>query len=927
MRAMKLFTLFGALLVALVPATKSFADISNAAVLYLRIAPGARAAAMGESYVAIADDATATHWNPAGLGSYPLSGTWRNSNVPNGLAPLTDIASLKARGGSNFMSYDVWAITPKGLARYDNKKWYLCEVINTKTTQTVEGIANSYFNIPDPDELTRVVKRIAVDNNQKSYDYLVGLQDKVLGQVKEGYSGLDALKAEFDSLLTGYDQCLVNWEYVDKIESLYDDGIKDSSLSETEVDRISFAVERSRNRFIPEQVNIYYSTLFAGQPKILASTDDLLAVGTDSGLYGFDGRRWKEFTTSDGLPSVNIRSMASAGGSVFIGTDSGVARMTGFQVANISTNNGLPVGSVSAVGATGTNDVWAVVDGGLYHYDGAAWSDSHKYTVVLDDTPEVLATKFSLYGTPDERTKFLDRLHQLNPPGSITMANPPADSATPDSAAMMIPRDTTTSAMTDSTKSSMPADTTMMGQMTPNATPTPGEDTAKTAANDSGPLALEAGQVINLPYVAEIKGKVNVIQPDANGRLWIGTDYGILRYDGSSWAMPGYVATTVAEGQTLDSIVAKSSRLIPMSEDTYRQSVELINNISESNPLTAGQQIKIYRNPAAAAINYIATNSRNVYFASDDGVIVYDGTNWGKLDQGGFNHNKAISAEAIGDEIWVAGDRRIVAKANGRTDISLMYVKWLPELASDLYYTFASLVTNKPGIGTFGGNITFISYGTIVRTNEQNVDLGSFDAFDVAFTFSYGGSLTDKLKGGISAKLLYSKLADQGAGAEKGKGTSTGFALDFGLMYHWTPRLNFGMAVTNLGPDMAYIDAAQSDPLPRNLAVGVAYKLLQNDFSHLLVTVEMNKSLVGVNDGIKEELKQVVFNGGGEFMYANLIAVRAGYIYDQEGQIKTVTLGIGLAPLSSLKFDFSYIPSNTSSVLANTLRISLSILP
>ena len=40
---------------------------SRAAVLFLLIEPGARAIGMGESYVAIADDATATYFNPAAL--------------------------------------------------------------------------------------------------------------------------------------------------------------------------------------------------------------------------------------------------------------------------------------------------------------------------------------------------------------------------------------------------------------------------------------------------------------------------------------------------------------------------------------------------------------------------------------------------------------------------------------------------------------------------------------------------------------------------------------------------------------------------------------------------------------------------------------------------------------------------------------------
>ena len=53
-----------------------FGQVSQSAVPFLLIAPGARAGGMGETFVSIADDATATHWNPAGLGKYPLSSDW-----------------------------------------------------------------------------------------------------------------------------------------------------------------------------------------------------------------------------------------------------------------------------------------------------------------------------------------------------------------------------------------------------------------------------------------------------------------------------------------------------------------------------------------------------------------------------------------------------------------------------------------------------------------------------------------------------------------------------------------------------------------------------------------------------------------------------------------------------------------------------------
>ncbi len=43
------------------------ASVSQSGVLFLKISPGARPGGMGEAFVALADDATATWWNPAGL--------------------------------------------------------------------------------------------------------------------------------------------------------------------------------------------------------------------------------------------------------------------------------------------------------------------------------------------------------------------------------------------------------------------------------------------------------------------------------------------------------------------------------------------------------------------------------------------------------------------------------------------------------------------------------------------------------------------------------------------------------------------------------------------------------------------------------------------------------------------------------------------
>ena len=48
-------------------AVRLYSSPSEAGVTFLTISPGARPTGMGDSFVAISDDATASWWNPAGL--------------------------------------------------------------------------------------------------------------------------------------------------------------------------------------------------------------------------------------------------------------------------------------------------------------------------------------------------------------------------------------------------------------------------------------------------------------------------------------------------------------------------------------------------------------------------------------------------------------------------------------------------------------------------------------------------------------------------------------------------------------------------------------------------------------------------------------------------------------------------------------------
>ena len=59
---------FGVLIISCFLIFSNLYAQSEAGAIFLLIAPGARAGGMGEAQVAVANDAYASYWNPAGLG-------------------------------------------------------------------------------------------------------------------------------------------------------------------------------------------------------------------------------------------------------------------------------------------------------------------------------------------------------------------------------------------------------------------------------------------------------------------------------------------------------------------------------------------------------------------------------------------------------------------------------------------------------------------------------------------------------------------------------------------------------------------------------------------------------------------------------------------------------------------------------------------
>ncbi len=272
----------------------------------------------------------------------------------------------------------------------------------------------------------------------------------------------------------------------------------------------------------------------------------------------------------------------------------------------------------------------------------------------------------------------------------------------------------------------------------------------------------------------------------------------------------------------------------------------------------------------------------------------------------------------------------------GQSSRSFRYThtKWLPKLADDLFYEYVAYSQPIEGVGNIGANVTFLTYGEQIHTDEFGTELGTFSSYDLAISGSYGTYLSEQHALGVTIKWIHSRLAPFGAGAERGKGIGNSFGVDVGWLWREPlSGLTLGATLRNVGPKISYIDARQADPLPQHLVVGGAYKALDTEYNDILVALDVYKPLINDDRSLmslvtslrdeEDEFKEMDFHIGAEYAYANILALRTGYFYDDDGERKTPTFGAGLH-INPFTVDIAYIVGEKTP-LQDTIRFSLAV--
>ena len=332
----------------------------------------------------------------------------------------------------------------------------------------------------------------------------------------------------------------------------------------------------------------------------------------------------------------------------------------------------------------------------------------------------------------------------------------------------------------------------------------------------------------------------------------------------------------------------------------------------------------------------------------------------------------ATSADAFSQQ-WNPAKYAFALDKQG---FSVSYTPYLTDLVNDISLAQVTYFNKLNERSAFAGSLRYFGLGGIElrQTGDPNEAFVTVSPNEFAVDGSYSLKLSEKFAMSIGARYIRSSLkvaTDTGDASP-----ASSFAIDVAGFYQseeiayneFNGRWRAGFNIQNLGPKISYDNSELiNNFLPANLKVGTGFDFILDDYNKVAVNLEFNKLLVptpqlGIDlngdeivdaddttianedyrsigwtsgifksfgdapDGFSEELKEITYAAGAEYLYQDSFAMRLGYFHESpvKGARQFFSLGAGFK-YTTIKVDVSYLfsASKVKNPLENTLRFSL----
>lgn len=299
-----------------------------------------------------------------------------------------------------------------------------------------------------------------------------------------------------------------------------------------------------------------------------------------------------------------------------------------------------------------------------------------------------------------------------------------------------------------------------------------------------------------------------------------------------------------------------------------------------------------------------------------------------------------------------------------RAGIALNYTPWLRQLVNDIDLAYVAGYYRIGDYSAISGSLRYFSLGEVMTSTSE--DAMTVKPYEMSIDAAYSLMLSEKFSIAAAIRWIYSDLRYD---YSEESSPASAFAADLAMYYNnyinigsRECQLGLGMNISNIGSKISYYGDDRSQFIPANMRIGASLMVPVDEFNRFSICADANKLLVptvpaqlegessadyqdrvireysdvgsisgifksfsDAPGGFKEEMEEIQWSVGAEYVYHDQFSLRAGYHHQSEskGNLKYFTVGGGFR-MNVFSLDVGYVISTAqTNPLDQTLRFTL----
>ena len=300
-----------------------------------------------------------------------------------------------------------------------------------------------------------------------------------------------------------------------------------------------------------------------------------------------------------------------------------------------------------------------------------------------------------------------------------------------------------------------------------------------------------------------------------------------------------------------------------------------------------------------------------------------------------------------------------------RAGVAVNYTPWLRQLVNDMDLAHLAGYYRIGDYSAVSASLRYFSLGEVMTS--ENAGAMTVNPYEMSIDVAYSLMLSEKFSLAAAVRWIYSDLTyDYTDDTTPGSAFGADLAFYYNnyiMLGHRECQLGIGLNISNIGSKITFGGSERSEFIPANMRLGAALMVPIDEYNRFTIAADANKLLVptyplqeegesgedydrriqtdyydissiagifksfgDAPGGFKEELQEIRWSIGGEYVYNDKFSLRAGYHHESEnkGNRKYFTFGAGFR-MSAFSLDCGYVWATAkSNPLDQTLRFTLS---